>query len=124
MGTANPGGNSYWVLGRIGARAPFYGSAHQVVGPATAEQWLTKLLKLDWKAVEGTAFAATLIARATGDRARDVNDEMRAAVIDRLEKLKASPSWIAMVREPVHLALADEQRMFGESLPVGLKLVN
>jgi hypothetical protein len=28
-----------------------------------------------------------------------------------------------MVREPVVLGASDEQRIFGESLPVGLKLV-
>jgi molecular chaperone DnaK (HSP70) len=124
LGVATSGGSSYWVLGRIGARVPFYGSAHQVVTPEVVEEWLRRLLRLDWKNAEGAAFAATLMSRATGDRARDVSDETRAAVLVRLEGAKASPTWIAMVREPMSLAVADEQRMFGESLPVGLKLVN
>jgi molecular chaperone DnaK (HSP70) len=123
IGTPAAGGSSYWVFGRIGARAPFYGSAHQVVAPEVAEEWLEKLLKLDWKSAEGAAFAATLIARATGDRARDVSDEIRTRVIERLEKSKAAPSWIAMVREPIALGMAEEQKIFGDTLPVGLKLV-
>jgi hypothetical protein len=116
-------GSTCWVIGRLGARVPFYGSAHQVVRPDVAEEWLQKLLQMDWSATEGTSFAATMIARATGDRARDVSDPARGEVVARLEKAKASAAWIKMVREPVVLGASDEQRIFGESLPVGLKLV-
>ena len=63
-----------------------------------------------------------MLARATGDRARDLPEELRLQVADRLERAKAAPSWVAMVRAPVALAAADEQRVFGESLPAGLKL--
>jgi len=47
LGTSVPGGNSYWIVGRLGARAPFYGPAHQVVAPEVAEEWLGRLLALD-----------------------------------------------------------------------------
>jgi molecular chaperone DnaK (HSP70) len=123
LGTDVPGGSSYWVIGRIGARAPFYGSAHQVVRPEVAEDWLQRLMKVEWSSMDGTAFAAALLARATGDRARDVSEAIRAQVVARLEKARASPTWIAMVREPIALGESEEQRIFGESLPVGLKLV-
>jgi hypothetical protein len=35
----------------------------------------------------------------------------------------AAQSWIAMVRETVALDRADEGRVFGETLPAGLKLI-
>ncbi|MGF6535430.1 molecular chaperone DnaK (HSP70) [Paraburkholderia sp. GAS206C] len=113
----------WWAVGRIGARRPFYGSAHSVVPPDIAEQWLETILTLDWRKVEPAAFAAVQIARMTGDRSRDLSAEIRASVIKRLETAHAPANWIAMVRETVELDEADEGRVFGESLPPGLKLI-
>ncbi|MNT49871.1 DNA-K related protein [compost metagenome] len=110
-------------MGRIGARMPFYGSAHSVVPAEIATQWVDAILALDWKKVEPAAFAAVQIARMTGDRTRDLPDESRADVVRRLEAANAPQSWIAMVREVVELDAADEGRVFGEALPAGLKLI-
>nr|WP_315235233.1 Hsp70 family protein [uncultured Albidiferax sp.] len=120
-----PGENpqSWWALGRIGARQPLYASLHHVVPPDVASQWLETVLAQDWAQVEPAAFAATQIARATGDRARDVPEALRQQVLDRLTAARAAPAWIAMVREVTALDAADTRRAFGESLPVGLKLV-
>ncbi|SMG21069.1 Hsp70 family protein [Paraburkholderia susongensis] len=114
---------SWWAVGRIGARQPFYGSAHSVVPPATAAQWLDAILKLDWKKVDPAAFAAVQIARMTGDRSRDLPEDVRAAVVRRLDAANAPRAWIMMVKETVALDNADEGRVFGESLPAGLKLI-
>ncbi len=113
----------WWAIGRIGARRPFYGSAHSVVPPDVATRWLDTIFALDWKKVEPAAFAAAQIARMTGDRSRDIEEDLRARVIHRLEAASAPQSWIVMVRETVQLDKADEARVFGESLPPGLKLV-
>ena len=114
---------SWWAVGRIGARRPFYGSAHSVVPPEVAAQWLEAVLALDWKKVEPGAFAAVQIARMTGDRSRDLPLEIRMRVVSRLEAANAPRSWIDMVRETVELDEADEGRVFGESLPAGLTLI-
>ncbi|WP_176058378.1 Hsp70 family protein [Paraburkholderia sp. BCC1876] len=114
---------SWWAVGRIGARRPFYGSAHSVVPPEIAAQWLNAILALDWKKVDPAAFAATQIARMTGDRSRDLADDLRHVVVRRLEAANAPRAWITMVSESVELDNADEGRVFGESLPVGLKLI-
>jgi molecular chaperone DnaK (HSP70) len=114
---------TWWAIGRIGARLPFYGSAHGVVPPEVALQWLEAVLALDWKKVEPAAFAAVQLSRMTGDRSRDLPDEARETVIRRLEMLGAAPAWIRMVRETVALDEADTGRVFGESLPAGLKLI-
>jgi hypothetical protein len=113
----------WWAVGRIGARRPFYGSAHSVVPPDVAMTWLDAILALDWKKVEPAAFAAVQIARMTGDRSRDVPDEVRATVVKRLETAHAPANWIEMVSQTVELDEADEGRVFGESLPPGLKLI-
>ena len=114
---------SWWAVGRIGARQPFYGSAHGVVPPDIAAVWIGAILALDWKKVEPAAFAAVQIARMTGDRSRDLPFDLRAEVVRRLTAANASRSWIEMVNEAVQLNQADEGRVFGESLPVGLKLL-
>jgi len=121
--TSNAKGPGWWALGRIGARQPLFGSAHQVVPPEVAGCWLEALLALDWKKVEPAAFAATQIARLTGDRARDLPDSLRQSVLARLSAINASAQWIRQVSTVVELDKADEQRAFGESLPTGLRLV-
>jgi len=113
-----------WALGRVGARRPFHGSAHDVAPIATVEKWLSELLKLDWRKIEPAGFAAAHLARMTGDRTRDINETLRAEIVRRLETAGAPPSWPAMVREVVQLDQASEQRMLGEALPPGLKLLS
>jgi hypothetical protein len=114
---------TWWAIGRLGAREPIYGSSHQVVPVKVAEQWLVELLAQDWKMKEPVAFAATLMTRMTGDRERDIGSTMRNRVIERLHAVKASPSWVKMVNEVVELSVVDEKRFLGDSLPVGLKLL-
>ena len=112
-----------WTLGRLGARTPFYGSAHGVVAAEVASRWLEQLLALDWKRNEAAAFAAAHIARMSGDRSRDIGDELRERVVKRLVEARIAPSWAAMVREVVELDEAEQRQVFGESLPPGLRLV-
>ena len=95
-----------------------------MVPTGTAEQWLQQLLLQDWKKTEPAAFVAALISRKTGDRERDLEQTLRAQVVERLTAVKAPATWVAMVRELVELSAADEKRLLGDSLPVGLKLLN
>jgi molecular chaperone DnaK (HSP70) len=114
---------SWWAVGRIGARLPFYGSAHGVVPPDVAARWLEAILAHNWRKVEPAMFAAVQIARMTGDRSRDLAEPLREEIVRRLTSASAPPAWIAMVREVVALDHADTGRIFGESLPAGLKLI-
>jgi molecular chaperone DnaK (HSP70) len=115
---------SWWALGRIGARVPFHGSAHVVVPRETAARWLEACLAADWKALEHAPFAAANLARVSGDRERDLPEELRQRVAERLAAAGAPQSWRAMVTEVTHLEAADERRVFGESLPPGLRLLD
>jgi uncharacterized protein YjeT (DUF2065 family) len=115
---------SWWAVGRIGARVPFHGSAHNVVPPDIAGQWLEQLLEVNWKQHDTAAFAGVMIARLSGDRERDLDAAMRRRVIEALGARKSPESWLKMVREVVDLSEADERRAFGESLPPGLKLIH
>jgi hypothetical protein len=114
---------TWWAIGRLGAREPVYGSTHQVVPVKIAEQWLLQLLDQDWKKKEPATFAATLLTRMTGDRERDIGSTMRSRVSERLRAVKAPLSWVKMVNEVIELSAVDEKRFLGDSLPVGLKLL-
>jgi molecular chaperone DnaK (HSP70) len=115
---------TWWAVGRIGARIPFYGSIHHVIPPDVAAEWLQRLLKQDWKKVQPAPFAATLLARMSGDRERDIAVDLREEVLTKLRTAKAPTTWIQMVEKVTELDEADERRVFGESLPPGLKLVH
>ncbi len=115
---------TWWAVGRIGARVPFYGSQHNVITVTVVQRWLTQILTEDWKKNQQAAFAATLIARMSGDRDQDIDEEMRAQIIAKLKQSKAPVSWVEMVEQYQELDEKAEKQMFGEALPPGLKLVH
>jgi molecular chaperone DnaK (HSP70) len=127
--TATPHGSGpadkliLWAIARIGARQPFYGSAHDVVPPDIVAGWLDTVMALDWKHVEAAPFAAAHLARLTGDRARDLPAALRDRLVLRLTASGAAPAWITMMREAVQLDEAGQRNFLGDSLPPGLKLI-
>lgn len=123
LGMKGESPQTWWAVGRLGGRVPFYGSAHHVVPREIVTEWLEKLFEVDWKVVQPAPFAAAMLARMSGDRERDLEPEIRARVAERLQAVKAAASWIRMVEEVIQLDEADEKRVFGESLPAGLRLV-
>jgi len=111
-----------WAIGRLGARAPIYGSVHQTVPPQKAVEWVTRLLEPQLVQLDGALFALAQLARLTGDRARDLDEAARTGVLRALEHGDASPSWRQMVLEVVALEAKDKARAFGDTLPAGLVL--
>src|SRR5947199_268223 len=63
-----------WALARLGARAPLYGPLNCVVGRHPAAAWAERLLGAAWPRAEAYAFALAQLARATGDRERDLDE--------------------------------------------------
>jgi hypothetical protein len=112
-----------WAIGRIGARVPFHGSAHTSVAKEVAEDWIARLLALSAPR-SALAFPLAQLARASGDRARDVEPEVREAVLSALAQGKAPDDMVRPVREAVALGTAEEQRIFGDALPAGLRLIS
>ena len=114
---------AFWVLGRLGARVPLYGPVNCTVPRAIAEGWLEKILAMEWRDPRQSAFAATLLGRRTGDRARDVDDGLRARLMERLSKLPDGERLIELVREAGALSAKEERFVFGDALPAGLALI-
>lgn len=114
---------SWWALGRIGSRIPFHGNNHDVIPAGTVADWLQQLLTVDWKKQTQAGFAATLLARRCDDRARDIDEDLRALVLDKLKEAKAPAIWQEMVAEFKQLDESQEKQIFGEALPPGLRLI-
>ena len=121
---ANESQQTWWAVGRVGARIPFYGSSHHVIPITTIEKWLDLLLIQDWKINRQTAFAAMLLSRKSGDRVRDINEQRRMTIIDKLKISKMPYAWLEMVKQYKELDEKDEAQFYGEALPPGLKLIH
>jgi molecular chaperone DnaK (HSP70) len=115
----------FWSLTRLGARVLFYGPLNTVVHYEIAERWLDALLRFEpghpseriaW------AFCLTQLARRTGQRALDVDDGHRQQVLQLLNSLPLPPHWRRIVEEVSELESEEQSQMFGESLPIGLRL--
>jgi molecular chaperone DnaK (HSP70) len=115
-------GALWWALGRLGARAPLYGSAHSVVPSEVAARWLERALRCDLRNVDQAAFAAAQLARLTQDRQRDLAAALRERAALALERAGGQALWARLVREGGELSEAEQVRVFGESLPHGLRL--
>ena len=109
-----------WAIGRLGARAPIFGSVHQTVPPQKAAEWVARLLEPPAIRLEGALFALAQLARLTGDRTRDLDETTRRQVFRALDESDGSPLWKRMVSEVVALEAKDKARALGDTLPAGL----
>jgi molecular chaperone DnaK (HSP70) len=120
---SSPGGGPWaWALGRIGARVPLYGSGHRAVAHEQAAQWVRLLVELGIQRIDGAAFAVAQLARRSGDRTRDLDDQVRSLAVEALTAARAPEAWLRMPREVVVLEAGDEARALGDTLPAGLQL--
>ena len=111
-----------WALARLGARAPIYGPLNCVVSRDVAGRWVERLAACEWPRPESYAFAVAQIARATGDRARDLDAALRERVAVRLESAPHGARAARIVREVTPLEAREEARLLDESLPAGLRI--
>jgi molecular chaperone DnaK (HSP70) len=111
-----------WALGRLGARAPFYGPLNCVVERSVAERWVQTLLAGRWNKPAALAFTLMQLARCVADRERDLDAGLRQTVAGRLRSTAVGERGARAVTEVVPVAAAERARILDESLPVGLQL--
>ncbi len=116
---------AFWALTRLGTRRQFYGPLNTLIHPQIAEQWLGALLDFtpanETERV-GWGFCLAELARRTGLRGVDVSDEHRHGVAQLLRSVAVPAGWPRMVEEVVEPEGDEQSRLFGESLPIGLRL--
>jgi molecular chaperone DnaK (HSP70) len=111
-----------WALARLAARVPIYGPLNCVVSRERATASVERLLGSEWPRADAYGFAVAQIARASGDRERDLDATVRDRVARRLETLPDGARLARIVRAPVALEAREEARLLDESLPAGLRL--
>jgi molecular chaperone DnaK (HSP70) len=116
----------FWALTRLGARALLYGPLNAVVHHQVVEKWLESILpfepgnqseRLAW------AFCLLQLARRTGQRALDIDDNHRDRVLRVLLGQSIPGHWVRMVEEVSELEQEEQGQMLGDSLPIGLRLL-
>jgi hypothetical protein len=111
-----------WSLGRLGARIPLYGPLNCVVPAEVAAQWMKSLLRLP-ELTPDVASAVVQLGARTNDAHRDVDPDARWDAMVRLNEAGLTGALIESLREYVPPGRNDAVRIFGESLPEGLRLV-
>jgi hypothetical protein len=117
---------AFFSLNRLGARVLLYGPLNTVLHPQIVEGWLDALLgftpgpeseRLSW------AFCLVQLARRSGQRALDVDEGHRQRVLEVLRGIEAPRRWLRLVEEVAEVGGEERSEMFGEALPIGLRLV-
>jgi molecular chaperone DnaK (HSP70) len=111
-----------WALSRLGARELLYGPADRVIPPAEVSKWIDQLVSYSWSNPNTAGRTVSQLARKTGDRSRDLDENVQAEVLDWMAQYGLPEDRKRRVREIVPLAHQDQDAMFGESLPQGIIL--
>jgi hypothetical protein len=111
-----------WALSRLAARDLLYGPADRTIAPAEAARWIEQLLGHGWSNPNIVGRSVSQMARKTGDRARDLDEETRHRVLAWMTDNGLADVLRRRVESVIPPARKDQAAMFGESLPVGIIL--
>ena len=73
------------ALSRLAARDLLYGTADRTIPPDEAYRWIEQLMEYSGSNPTPIGRTISQMARKTGDRARDIDEEMRTRVLDWME---------------------------------------
>jgi hypothetical protein len=116
---------AFWSLTRLGARRLLYGPLNTIIHPEIVTPWIESLIGFEPShpaEITGWGFCLAQLARRTGQRALDVDEMVSQRVAERLKQFTVPPAWIRMVEEIVERHADEQSQVFGESLPIGLRL--
>ncbi len=111
-----------WLIGKLGAREPFYGPIDRVVPPQEVSQWLKKLRTMEIEPSTPFFYSLMGMTRFTGDRARDLTKKDREEIRLWLEALGANDEFTRPLMELVPYDRAEQTYSYGEELPQGIIL--
>lgn len=120
-----PSAKELWALGRFGARTTMYGPLDRIVGAEEAAKWVKQLLTLELPMRENVGRVLVHMANYTGDRGRDLPEDIRQQVDEWLSFLKQGAHLRELLADANSQRSEEEQNwIFGEALPTGLVLAN
>ncbi|MFK8115598.1 MAG: Hsp70 family protein [Rubripirellula sp.] len=116
-----------WAIGRIGSRQPIYGPLNATIPAREAASWCERLIEFDRqqsgdKIDSKMMLAIVQLGRKTGDRFRDVTVETRERAIEHLVDRGAPEHICDLLRKGGKLESEEAATIFGDSLPLGIRL--
>lgn len=115
-----------WSFGRLASRVPLYAEAETVLRAEQVEKWFSRLAELDWSRPKydhlGKAFY--LASRCAADPQHDLSEAIRTKVRVKLLACGFTDEELFPLQTYTPLRPADERMLFGESLPLGLRLAS
>lgn len=110
------------MIRRIAGRRTIYGNANFILPAEISEEWIREIISAEFSG--NSAFMAlSAMAELTGDRSRDVSEEVRNLVSSYLKKLEADDKFIKPLFEVAQETIEEEDVFLGDSIPPGLKLI-
>lgn len=117
---------AFWALTRLGTRQLLYGPLNTIIHPQVAETWLDVILPFEpsnESERQNWLFCLAQLAKRTQQRALDIGEAMRQRVLERMTDTRASERLRGLVAEGGELEVSEQNQLFGEGLPLGLRLV-
>jgi hypothetical protein len=111
-----------WALGRIGSRVPLNGSSVVTIEPATVEHWLSQLMTDRFGEVPSLPLCIMQLARRTDNRFVDVSESVRQEAVRFLKEQQAADDLIRLIEQGGETDRETQSAMFGEALPLGLRM--
>jgi len=111
-----------WLIGRIGSRIPVYAPVNNVLATEVVEHWIPQLLKKTDLPILAHQRVVLNLARKTGDRYRDISNNLRNQVVRWLRDNNASESYKTLIESAGALDNFEQEFLVGDSLPLGLRL--
>jgi hypothetical protein len=117
---------AFWALTRLGTRQLLYGPLNTIIHPQVAETWLDVILPFEpsnESERQNWLFCLAQLAKRTQQRALDIGEAIRQRVLERMTDTRASERLRGLVAEGGELEVSEQNQLFGEGLPLGLRLV-
>lgn len=111
-----------WALGRLGSRQPAYGPLNTAIPVRHVESWVETLMEID-PSEPALPLTIVQLGRKTGDRYRDLPDEIRGRWAGYLESRGAPDHFVTLLAEGGRFNRGEEAAVFGDSLPLGIRLL-
>jgi len=111
----------FWAIGRIGSRDLVYGPLNATVDREEVERWLASLALMRSRE-RSLSLAVVQLARRVNDRHRDISERARLSALAHLKAIGVPDHYLALVSDGGSLSGDEEAAVFGEALPLGIRL--
>ena len=117
-----------WALGRMASRQLTYGPLNCTIPASTVAKWTEEIRRLDeaghFVDCENSLMLAMVqLSRHTGDRFRDLPGEEIERTIATLRSHRSPEHFLTLLTKGGAFEGDEETAIFGESLPLGIRLV-